>query len=90
MSETKSIIRSVCNRGYNIPMELFKPIASYIASPLTVVRNIQHESFSDMLKIVRINPISQIRLQEQLSDYRLISVTSTVENIREISSETDC
>ena len=38
MSETKSIIRSVCNRGYNIPMELFKPIASYIASPLTVVR----------------------------------------------------
>ena len=36
-----------------------------------------------MLKIVRINPISQIRLQEQLSDYRLISVLPVLSKIYE-------
>lgn len=36
-----------------------------------------------MLKIVRIDPISQIRLQEQLSDYRLISVLPVLSKIYE-------
>ena len=36
-------------RRYNIRMQLINPIASYVATPLTVIRNfIQHEKFPDV------------------------------------------
>ena len=48
-------------------MQLIKPVASYIATPLTII----------------VSPIPKIRMLEQLSDYRPISVLPILSKIYE-------
>ena len=66
-----------CSTGYdNILVSFTKPIAEYIASPLTFIINnlIEESKFPDQWKIAHISPIPKVNNPTQLKDYRPISI----------------
>ena len=70
-------LRNDCSTGYdNIPVSFIKPIAEYIASPLTFIINnlIEESKFPDQWKIARISPIPKVTNPTELKDYRPISI----------------
>ena len=60
----------------NIPVSLIKPIAEYIASPLTFIINnlIEESKFPDQWKIAHVSPIPEVTKPTELNDYRQIFI----------------
>ena len=72
--------------GYdNIPVSFIKPIAEYIASPLTFIINnlIEESKFSDQWKIARISPIPKVTNATELKDYCPISILLILSEVYE-------
>ena len=72
--------------GYgNISVSFIKPIAEYIASPLTfIIKNLMEESkFLDQWKIARISPIPKVNNPTELKDYRPISILLILSEVYE-------
>ena len=79
-------LRNDCSTGYdNIPVSFIKPIAEYIASPLTFIINnlIEESKFPDQWKIARISPIPKVNNPTELKDYRPISILPILSKVYE-------
>ena len=80
------LLRNDCSTGYdNIPVSFIKPIAEYIASPLTFIINnlIKESKFPDQYKIARISPIPKVNNPTELKDYRPISILPILSKVYE-------
>ena len=79
-------LRNDCSTGYdNIPVYFIKPIAEYIASPLTCIINnfIEESKFPDQWKIACISPIPKVTNETELKDYRFISILQILSKVFE-------
>ena len=79
-------IRNDFSTGYdNIPVSFIKPIAEYIASPLTFIINnlIEESKFPDQWKIARISPIPKVTDPTELKDYRPILILLILSEVYE-------
>jgi len=79
-------LRNDCSTGHdNIPVNFIKPIAEYIASPLTFIINnyIKESKFPSEWKIARISPIPKIDKPIELKDYRPISILPILSKVYE-------
>ena len=79
-------LRNDCSTGCdNIPVSFIKPIAEYIASPLTFISNnlIEEWKFPDQWEIARISPIPKVTNPTELKDYRPISILPILSKVYE-------
>ena len=79
-------LRNDCSTGCdNIPVSFIKPIAEYIASPLTFIINnlIEESKFPDQWKIARISPIPKVTNPAELKDYGQISILPILSKLYE-------
>ena len=78
-------LRNNCSTRYDIPVSFIKPVAEYIASPLTFIINnlIEESKFPDQWKITHVNPIPEATKPTELKDYRPISIFRIQSNIYE-------
>ena len=79
-------LRNNCSTRYdNIPVSFIKPVAEYIASPLTFIINnlIEESKFPDQWKIAHISPIPEVTKPTELKDYRPILIFRIQSNIYE-------
>ena len=79
-------LRNDCSTGYdNIPVSFIKPIAEYIASPLTFIINnlIEESKFLDQWKIARISPIPKVTNSSELKYYRAVSILPILSKVYE-------
>ena len=79
-------LRNDCSTGCdNIPVSFIKPIAEYIASPLTFISNnlIEESKFPDQWEIARISPIPKVTNPTELKDYRPISILPILSKVYE-------
>ena len=79
-------LRNDCSTGCdNIPVSFIKPIAEYIASPLTFISNnlIKEWKFPDQWEIARISPIPKVTNPTELKDYRPISILPILSKVYE-------
>ena len=79
-------LRNDCSTGYdNIPVSFIKPVAEYIASPLTFIINncIKTNTFPKQWKIAHISPIPKVKVPITTSDYRPISILPVLSKIFE-------
>ena len=79
-------LRNDCSTGYdNTPVSFIKPIAEYIASPLSFIINnlIEESKFPDQCKIPRISPIPKVNNPTELKDYRPISILPILSKVYE-------
>ena len=75
-----------CSTGYdNILVSFTKPIAEYIASPLTFIINnlIEESKFPDQWKIACISPTPKVTNPTELKDYRPISILPILSKVYE-------
>ena len=75
-----------CSTGYgNILVSFTKPIAEYIASPLTFIINnlIEESKFPDQWKIAHVSPIPKVTNPTELKDYRPISILPILSKVYE-------
>ena len=79
-------LRNDCSTGYdNIPVSFIKPIAEYIASPLTFLISslIEESKFPGQWKIARISPIPKVTNPRELKDYHPISILPVLSKVYE-------
>ena len=79
-------LRNDCSTGNdNIPVSFIKPIAEYIASPLTfIINNLIGESkFPDQWKIARTIPVPKVNNPAEPKDYRPISILPILSKVHE-------
>ena len=84
--EELNSLRLDCSSGYdNIPVRLIKPIAQFIASPLTYIINmgIEEKIFHDDWKIGKITPIPKSENAERPDHYRPVTVLPILSKIYE-------
>ena len=78
--------RNDCSTGYNNNQVSFiKPIAKYIASPLTFIINnlIEESKFPDLWKIARLSPIPKVTNPTELKDYGPTSILPILSKVYE-------
>ena len=79
-------LRSDCSTGYdNIPAKFIKPVADYLASPMTNIINhcINTSSVPSEWKTSRICPVPKIKNPQSISDYRPISILPILSKVFE-------
>ena len=76
--EIKSACSDCSTDDDNIPVQLIKLAASYIAPPLTNMLDtfIKKEKFQSKRKTLGTSPIHKVQTPTELSDYRQISILS--------------
>ena len=84
VSKSIKTLRNDCSTGYdNIPVSFIKPLAEYLESPLTFIKNnfIVTSTFPGIWKIARISPIPKLVNPPQLKNYRPISILPILSKI---------
>lgn len=79
-------LRNDCSTGFDtIPAKFIKPVAEYLASPLTHVVNncIKKQSFPKLWKTAKICPIPKVSSPIANSDYRPISILPILSKVFE-------
>ena len=79
-------LRNDCSTGdSNIPVSFIRPIAKYIASPLTFKINnlIEESKFLDQWKVARISSIPKVTNPTELKDYHPIAILPILSKVYE-------